>query len=428
MKDTTNTTATHTRGNRPTAYPKKRPSPGVRDGGIVKRKNSSPVTAASVIAGFSRKLAAGDTKLRLLVAQQSKLDWMLEPNYRNEILEYMHDMEVKTMCNAASMDQQPEIRWEMRQCLVDFIVECHQTLRLRPETLYLTFNILDRYVSRRIVYMKHYQLVGCTALWIAAKFEDAKDRTPSIQDLAELCQHAYEPAAFTQMEMHVLTTIQWLVGHPTAEAWLRIACIGGSIEDSVTQHVARFLMEISLFHRCYINCPASTIASGALCLARHIMGKQRRLSDESSAGLEVVNMLDDHLSSNIHELSEALIRKYSASWYSRASKIVLEYYLKGNRFEHSFISTCPPITPVSSASTPRTPLSATSSRSSMYESDDMPATPGTPTFDLDSFPANPRVLTSKDNLPLQTRTKIAQRDDASHSLQSSPISTTAYVR
>ena len=185
------------------------------------------------------------------------------------------------MSSAASMDQQPEIRWEMRPCLVDFIVECHMSLRLRPEVLYLTLNIVDRYVSRRVVYVKHYQLVGCTALWIAAKFEDAKERTPSVQDLVELCQNAYEPAAFLQMELHVLNTLQWLVGHPTAEAWLRFACSGGSnggyIEDTATQNVARFLMEISLFHRDYINFGASAIASGALCLARHIMGKTRRV-------------------------------------------------------------------------------------------------------------------------------------------------------
>jgi hypothetical protein len=173
------------------------------------------------------------------------------------------------------MDQQPEIGWHMRPCLVDFLVEIHLVFKLRPETLYLTLNIIDRYCSRRIVFMKHYQLVGCAALWIAAKFEDAKERVPTVHDLHEICRKAYDLSAFIQMEHHVLTTIQWTVGHPTAEAWLRLACASWYTEDQQTGHVARFLMEITLFHREFVSYGASSISGGALILAQSICGKPR---------------------------------------------------------------------------------------------------------------------------------------------------------
>jgi uncharacterized protein YutD len=175
------------------------------------------------------------------------------------------------------MDQQPEIKWHMRPCLVDFLVETHLVFKLRPETLYLTLNIIDRYCSRRVVFVKHYQLVGCAALWIAAKFEDAKERVPTVQDLHEICRDAYDLTAFIQMEYHVLTTIQWIVGHPTAEAWLRLACCNFYIEDQRTGHVARFLMEITLFHREFVPYIASSTSAGALILAQHICEKPRRV-------------------------------------------------------------------------------------------------------------------------------------------------------
>lgn len=181
------------------------------------------------------------------------------------------------MCSAASIDMQPELQWHMRGCLVEFLIEVHLSFRLRPETLYLTCNIVDRYVSRRVVYKKHYQLVGCAALWIAAKFEDAKERVPTVKDLCEICRDAYDESAFIQMEGHVLATIAWKVGHPTAEAWLRVACCGLCFEDTQTQHVARFLMEITLFHREYVQFTPSAIADAALLLARYSLGKQRRV-------------------------------------------------------------------------------------------------------------------------------------------------------
>lgn len=76
-----------------------------------------------------------------------------------------------TMPDLVRMELQPELKPYMKPYLVDFLIEIHQQFRLRPEVLYLAMNIVDRYVSKRVVFKKHYQLVGCAALWIAAKFE-----------------------------------------------------------------------------------------------------------------------------------------------------------------------------------------------------------------------------------------------------------------
>lgn len=173
---------------------------------------------------------------------------------------------------------QPELQWYMRPFLVDFLIEIHQQFRLRPEVLYLAMNIVDRYVSKRVVYKKHYQLVGCAALWIAAKFEDAKDRVPTVRELADMCCKAYDETAFIQMEGHVLQTIGWTIGHPTAEAWMRMACMGNDKEDTRTQHIARFLMEITLFHREFVGVKPSVLAAGSLMVARFICGLHRHVS------------------------------------------------------------------------------------------------------------------------------------------------------
>ncbi|EPQ60870.1 hypothetical protein GLOTRDRAFT_27560, partial [Gloeophyllum trabeum ATCC 11539] len=252
--------------------------------------------------------------------------------YRDDITRYMHEMEVETMGSTTSMDQQPEIKWHMRPCLVDFLVEIHFSFRLRPETLYLCLNIIDRYISRRIVFVKHYQLVGCTALWLASKFEDAKDRVPSTQDLVAICRETYEGAAFHQMERHILNTIQWTMGHPTAEAWLRLLCTGFVMEDAKVQHVARFLMEITLFYREFIQYPSSAIARGALCLSRYLCGKRRNTVDETKECLEIVDLLDTRLAKHVNDLSEVLVKKYSYAFFSKAATFVVQYYLEGGRF------------------------------------------------------------------------------------------------
>ena len=287
------------------------------------------------------------------------------------------------MSSTQSMDQQPEIKWHMRPCLVDFLVEIHFTFRLRPETLYLTLNIVDRYVSRRVVYIKHYQLVGCAALWIAAKFEDAKERVPTVQDLVAICRETYEESAFIQMEGHVLSTIQWTLGHPTAEAWLRLHCCGSSAEETKVQHVARFLMEITLFYREFVKYTPSTISLAALTLARYICGKPSRFWEETAECLEVIEYLDTRLALHVNDLSETLVKKYSYAFYSKAATFVVQYYLQGGRFTPRSLPSLPVTPKRSSSSAMSTPASATTTASDI--SDDMPMTPTTPSFSSDPF-------------------------------------------
>ena len=268
---------------------------------------------------------------------------------------------------------------------VDFLVEVHFAFRLRPETLYLTLNIIDRYVSRRIVYVKHYQLVGCAALWIASKFEDAKDRVPTVQELASVCQEAYDESAFIQMEGHILSTIQWTLGHPTAEAWLRMICCGPVMEEPKVQHVARFLMEITLFYREFVKHTPSTIALASLTLARYLCGKPRRVWEETEECLEVVEYLDIRLARHVNALSEVLVRKYSYAFYSKAATFVVHFYLNGGQFvRHVYPSL--PVTPVRS---PASSMVSTPMSSASYSdvSDDMPVTPTSPLSTSDFFPS-----------------------------------------
>ncbi|TFY80282.1 hypothetical protein EWM64_g3730 [Hericium alpestre] len=395
MKDATSTSRS---SSRTSVYPKKRPSPH----GISKsRKQQSPVGYVTAIARKSPRAAA---KVEMLLQRQRELQLaalrrealLLEEEYRDEIRYYMHEMERYTMGSTTSMDQQPEIKWHMRPCLVEFLVELHFTFRLRPETLYLTLNIVDRYVSRRIVYIKHYQLVGCAALWIAAKFEDAKERVPTVQELVHYCREAYDESAFIQMEGHVLATIQWTLGHPTAEAWLRIMCCVPYMEEPRVQHVARFLMEITLFYREFVKFPPSSIALGSLTLARYLCGKGRRIFEETEECLEIVEFLDTRLAKHVNDLSETLVKKYSYAFYSKAATFVVQYYLQGGRFVRQPLLSLP-ITPNRSVvSTISTPTSATTSASDL--SDDMPATPTSPCFSSDPFSSSAMSESDKENL------------------------------
>ncbi|WFD05275.1 hypothetical protein MVES1_000604 [Malassezia vespertilionis] len=254
---------------------------------------------------------------------------LAEVDYQPEIIEHMYMLEKQTLANVELMNVQPELHWFMRPYLVDFLVEIHQSFRLRPETLYLTMNMVDRYVSKRIVYKRHYQLVGCAALLIAAKFEDSKDRVPTVNELSQMCCNAYDTSAFIQMEGHVLSTLDWVLGHPTAETWLRYEYSCSPPTKPVTHTVARFLLEVTLFHQSFISTLPSTLALGAMHLARHICRDPRPLPHSAGrTAAAAANQIYTYISEHLSDISFILIKKYSYAHYVDASALVLDWFRK----------------------------------------------------------------------------------------------------
>ncbi|KAJ9113708.1 hypothetical protein QFC20_001731 [Naganishia adeliensis] len=389
----------------PASSSKKRSSVSPADPSQMQPQAIKPVVKKHASPGKARVLTAAihnQQKLNVVPApsksrstrNQNRL--LYEDEYHDEVTAYMHTMETTTLASAELMDMQPELQWYMRPFLVDFLIEIHHQFRLRPEVLYLAMNIVDRYVSKRVVYKKHYQLVGCAALWIAAKFEDAKDRVPTVRELADMCCKAYDETAFIQMEGHVLQTIGWTIGHPTAEAWMRMACIGNDKEDTKTQHIARFLMEITLFHREFVGIKPSVLAAGSLMIARFICGLPRHpVHRDEEDIIKVARLLDICLGEHLKEVSQIVVDKYAPVYFSRASIVVREWYQSGRRWV--YISMPPPISPASSLTAPglisswssrrfdinSSPNSVTNSSCASSEAgDDMPRTPITPGYGM----------------------------------------------
>jgi hypothetical protein len=70
------------------------------------------------------------------------------------------------------MVKQIDINAKMRSILVDWLIEVHRKFELMPETLFLTINIVDRFLSMKSVSRRELQLVGISSMLIASKYEE----------------------------------------------------------------------------------------------------------------------------------------------------------------------------------------------------------------------------------------------------------------
>ena len=272
----------------------------------------------------------------------------------------------------------------MRPYLLDFLIEAHTAFELLPETLFLAVNLLDRYCSRRVVYKRHYQLVGCCALLIAAKFGDRKENVPTIRELKKMCCALYDEDMFTQMEWHVLQTLQWVIGHPTIDGFHQ-AALEGFDYDAEVEHMATYISEIAMFHKEFIAIRPSNMARASLALARCILNRPMPVQSDWSSKFDSQTLIT--LSQHVHRPSTVLYRKYASPRLARVSTI-LEGFL-ARQASAARCNAAPPTPPcevrVNSLVKPSVPITPTKGQQIANMMNGCLTPPITPT-NADGFP------------------------------------------
>lgn len=171
--------------------------------------------------------------------------------------------------NSHYMDYQVEVQWSMRSILMDWVVQVHHRFSLLPETLYLCVNYIDRFLSSKIISLDRLQLVGATAMFIAAKFEEIN--CPSVQELEYMVGGTYSAARIIEAERLMLYVLRFELGYPGPMSFLRRISKADDYDLEI-RTLAKYLLEITIMDERFVSSPASFLAAGAHCLARLLLG------------------------------------------------------------------------------------------------------------------------------------------------------------
>jgi len=171
------------------------------------------------------------------------------------------------MPNPNYMDNQKELAWKMRAILMDWLIQIHFRFRLLPETLFLCCNIIDRFLSARVVSVAKLQLVGITCLFIASKTEEIV--SPSVVNFLQCADSSYTEHDILQAERYVLKTLDWNLSYPNPIHYLRRVSKADDY-DVQARTIGKYLMEISIVEWRLLPAPPSLLAAAAIWLARLI--------------------------------------------------------------------------------------------------------------------------------------------------------------
>jgi cyclin B len=168
------------------------------------------------------------------------------------------------------MDAQSDITAKMRAILIDWLSEVHMKYKLRPETLHLTVNLIDRYLTRMPVMRKRLQLVGVAAMFIASKFEEI--HPPALRDFVHITDNAYTKEDVLVMECSMLTAMNFQVMVPTAAHFFEGMTRANGCSQ-LHRDVVQYILELSLLDISMLHHTPSQVVSAAILLSNELLGR-----------------------------------------------------------------------------------------------------------------------------------------------------------
>ncbi|GAU41974.1 hypothetical protein TSUD_306800 [Trifolium subterraneum] len=138
---------------------------------------------------------------------------------------------------------QQDISPSMRGILIDWLVEVTEEYKLVPDTLYLTVNLIDRFLSTKLIQKHRLQLLGITCMFIASKYEEIC--APRVEEFCFITDNTYTKQEVVKMEKEVLNLLRFQLCVPTTKTFLSFLQFLPSLVAASAVFLARWTLNHS---------------------------------------------------------------------------------------------------------------------------------------------------------------------------------------
>lgn len=223
---------------------------------------------------------------------------------------------------------QSDVNEKMRAILVDWLVDVHIKFKLLPETLFLSVNIVDRYLEITCVPRQRLQLVGVCALLIASKYEEIYP--PEVKEFEYVTDRAYTREDILDMEGKIINSLKFNFTTPSSLRFLERYGLVNELDEKMF-NMAKYLLELALVDYKMLKYSPSNIACSAIYLINKINksdGWSETMSKETKyfesqlrpCAKDLCVILQGASKSSL----QAVRRKFASSKYMQVSKIQLD--------------------------------------------------------------------------------------------------------
>ena len=284
---------------------------------------------------FSFKNSVKKTEKKISFKENLKIFTENSPKKNNSnineyLIDILNDYKSNTknfIINKNYMNNHLDINKKMRKILINWLIEVHLKFKLKPNTLFLSINLIDNFLSKiNNLNRKFLQLVGISSLLIASKYEEIFP--PKTNDFIFICDYAYNKNELLHMENLILNSIDFNINFPTIFNFFEIYNQLFNFDKKI-YFFCLFILELTLLEIDFLNYSSDEICSSAIYFSLKIFGFQKEKFENfcgfsyfmlKNCILDLASLFDINKFNNIK--TKSVYKKYSLPEFLEVAKII----------------------------------------------------------------------------------------------------------
>ena len=196
--------------------------------------------------------------------------------YADEIIDHLLSRERTLHRDSNYLSNQDDVTERMRIILMDWLVDVHQKFKLHPETFFLAVDYVDRYLMVSRGTRSTLQLVGVSAILLAAKHEEIWP--PEVRECIYISANTYTREDILTTERSIASALNFRLCTPTPYPFMtRVLDCTDATED--VRNIASYCLDIAALDYASIEYLPSRIGFAAVLIANTVATNTKRQSN-----------------------------------------------------------------------------------------------------------------------------------------------------
>lgn len=218
--------------------------------------------------------------------------------------------------NIFKFQNSKEINERHRKVVIEWLSYINHYFGNKSETLFMSINLMDRYISLKTISLNIYQLVGIGCYLISSKYEDTN--FPAIDSLIYVSKNIYTSKDIISMEQEILDTLNYDIVSVSSFNFFSCFYLLSEINNEKLFHLGHLILELCLLNIDIMTCDLSLIAIGAFLIAKKCLN--------IDGGNDSIEGQFEYKNEEIKNIQKKIVLFLSNIIYSNCKSLILEKY------------------------------------------------------------------------------------------------------
>ena len=214
-----------------------------------------------------------------------------------------------------------------RGVVIEWLSYINHYFNQRSETLFMSINLMDLYISKKTISLEIYQLVGIASYLISSKYEDSN--SPSIEELIYISKNIYTSNDIILMEKEILDTLDFDILSVSVCHFFSYFYIISNINNKKLYYLGHLILEMCSLNIEIMSYRKSSLAIGVFLVAKKCL--------QLEGGINNIKHYYNYNEEEIKEIQKKVVLFLNYIVYNDKKSLIMEKYENNKYMSVSYV-------------------------------------------------------------------------------------------